>query len=300
MTEKPTRCGFVTLLGPSNAGKSTITNHFVGAKVSIVTPKVQTTRNLIKGIGIRDNTQIVFIDTPGIFAPKRRLDRAMVASAWSGVDDADILVLVVDAKKGLDKDTKAIIEKLKKSKKEAVLLINKIDLVAKDKLLGLIAQLNEQLSFKETFLVSALTGKYLDEFYDYLAQNLPENPWFYPEDQMSDMPLQMMVAEIVREKIFFHLRQELPYAVTVEPQAWIRKEDGSIKADMNIYVQKDNQKSILLGHNGSMIKKIGQAARFEIQKELDEVVHLFLFVKVRENWVDDPNRYKIFNLDFNV
>ncbi len=300
MTETPTRCGFVTLLGPSNAGKSTITNHFVGAKVSIVTPKVQTTRNLIKGIGIRNNTQIVFIDTPGIFKPKRRLDRAMVASAWSGVDDADILVLVVDAKKGLDKDTKAIIEKLIKSKKEAVLLINKIDLVSKDKLLELIAKLNEQFSFKETFLVSALTGKYLDEFYDYLAQNLPENPWFYPEDQMSDMPLQMMVAEIVREKIFFHLRQELPYAVTVEPQNWLRKEDGSIKADMNIYVQKDNQKSILLGHNGSMIKKIGQAARFEIEKELDEKVHLFLFVKVRENWADDPNRYKIFNLDFNV
>ena len=296
----PTRCGFVALIGAPNAGKSTITNNFVGSKVSIVSPKVQTTRTLVKGIGIYENTQIFFIDTPGIFKPKRRLDRAMVASSWSGVGDADITVLVVDAKRGFDDETQSIIAKLNKNKTEAVLLLNKIDLIQKEKLLGLSAQINAAGKFKETFMVSALDGQCMDDFYKYLADNLPESPWYYDEDQISDMPLKLLAAEIVREKLFMYLHQELPYALTVEPELWERREDGSVRAEITIYVERDSQKIIVLGKGGSMIKRIGQAARAEIEELLEERVHLFLFVKVRENWIDDPARYKDWGLNFNA
>ncbi len=298
-TNKPTRAGFVSLIGAPNAGKSTITNNFVGSKVSIVSPKAQTTRTIVKGIGIYENTQIVFLDTPGVFKPKRRFDRAMVASAWNGANDADMVVLVVDAKKGFDDETRAIVNKLNKNKIEAVLVLNKVDLIQKEKLLGLSAELNNAGNFTQTFMVSALTGQNIDDFYKYLADNLPESPWYYPEDQISDMPLKLLTAEVVREKLFLYLRQELPYSITVEPELWERREDGSVRAEMTIYVERDSQKTIVLGKGGSMIKKIGQSARRELEEMLEERIHLFLFVKVRENWSEDPARYTDWGLNFN-
>lgn len=298
MSDIQTRCGFVALLGAPNAGKSTLTNNFIGSKVSIVSPKAQTTRTTVKGIGIWKNTQIIFLDTPGIFKPKRRLDRAMVASAWNGVGDADIVTLVVDAKRGFDDETKAIIEKLKENKTEAILVLNKTDIVKKEVLLELTQTLNNAYNFKETFMISALTGNGADDFYDYLADHLPPSPWYYPEDQMSDMPLKLLAAEIVREKLFLYLRQEVPYALTVEPELWDRRTDGSVRAEMTIYVERDSQKQIVLGHNGSMIKKIGQTARKELEDLLEDRIHLFLFVKVRENWGEDKARYEDWNLDF--
>ncbi|MBQ2811328.1 MAG: GTPase Era [Alphaproteobacteria bacterium] len=296
---KPSRAGFVSLIGAPNAGKSTITNNFVGSKVSIVSPKAQTTRTIVKGIGIYDNTQIVFLDTPGVFKPKRRFDRAMVASAWSGVNDADIVVLVVDAKRGFDDETKAIVNKLNKNKIEAVLVLNKVDLIQKEKLLGLSAEINQAGKFVETFMVSALTGQNIEDFYQYLGDNLPESPWYYPEDQISDMPLKLLTAEVVREKLFLYLRQELPYSITVEPELWERREDNSVRAEMTIYVERDSQKIIVLGKGGSMIKKIGQSARRELEEMLEDRIHLFLFVKVRENWSEDPARYADWGLNFN-
>lgn len=292
------RCGFVALLGAPNAGKSTLTNNFVGSKVSIVSPKAQTTRTTVKGIGIWGNTQIIFLDTPGIFKPKRRLDRAMVASAWGGVGDADITALVVDAKRGFDDETRAIIARLKENKIPAVLVLNKTDLVSGETLLQLCAALNDAYAFTETFMVSALNGKGVDDFYDYLAAHLPESPWYYPEEQMSDLPLKLLAAEIVREKLFLYLRQEVPYALTVEPELWERRADNSVRAEMTIYVERDSQKQIVLGRGGAMIKKIGQAARRELEELLEDRIHLFLFVKVRENWGDDPARYADWNLDY--
>lgn len=299
-TNKPTRCGFVALIGAPNAGKSTITNDFVGSKVSIVSPKAQTTRTLVKGIGIYDNTQIIFLDTPGIFNPKRRFDRSMVASAWSGASDGDILVLVVDAKRGFDKETKAIIDELNKQEKSAVLLLNKIDLVAKEKLLPLSAELNAYGNFSETFMVSASTGECLKDFYQYLADNLPESPWYYPEEHMSDLPLRLLAAEIVREKLFLYLQDEIPYSLTVEPELWERKADNSVRAEMTIYVEREGQKKIIIGKGGEMIKKIGQTARLELEELLEDRIHLFLFVKVRENWSEDPARYQDWGLVYNV
>ncbi len=297
--DKETRCGFVALLGAPNAGKSTITNNFVGSKVSIVSPKAQTTRTTVKGIGVYNNTQIIFLDTPGIFIPKRRLDRAMVASAWGGVGDADIVALVVDAKRGFDDETKAIVEKLKQNQTKALLVLNKTDLVNNEDLLKLCKDLNDAYMFEETFMISALNNKGCDDFYTYLANNLPKSPWYYPEEQMSDLPLKLLAAEIVREKLFLYLRQELPYAITVEPELWERRDDNSVRAEMTIYVERDSQKQIVLGHGGSMIKKIGQSARRELEDLLEDRIHLFLFVKVRSNWGDDPARYSDWNLDFN-
>ena len=288
----------MALLGAPNAGKSTLTNNFVGSKVSIVSPKAQTTRTTVKGIGIWGNTQIIFLDTPGIFKPKRRLDRAMVASAWGGVGDADITALVVDAKRGFDDETRAIIAKLKENKIPAVLVLNKVDLVSGETLLQLCAALNDAYAFAETFMVSVLNGKGVDDFYDYLAAHLPESPWYYPEEQMSDLPLKLLAAEIVREKLFLYLRQEVPYALTVEPELWERRADNSVRAEMTIYVERDSQKQIVLGRGGAMIKKIGQAARRELEELLEDRIHLFLFVKVRENWGDDPARYADWNLDY--
>lgn len=298
--ESQTRAGFVALLGAPNAGKSTLTNHFAGSKVSIVSPKAQTTRTTVKGIGIWQNTQIIFLDTPGIFKPKRRLDRAMVASAWGGVSDADMVALLVDAKRGFDEETKAIIEKLKENNTSALLVINKIDLIKHERLLELADELNRIYNFTETFMVSALNGKGLDDFYDYLAEHLPISPWYYPEEQMSDLPLKLLAAEVVREKLFLYLRQEIPYALTVEPELWERREDDSVRAEMTIYVERDGQKQIILGHGGQMIKKIGQSARKELEDMLESRIHLFLFVKVRENWGEDKARYSDWGLDFNA
>lgn len=297
--DSESRAGFVSLIGAPNAGKSTITNNFVGSKVSIVSPKAQTTRSVVKGIGIYGNTQIVFLDTPGIFKPKRRLDRAMVASAWGGLADADIIVLVVDAKRGFDDETRAIVGKLNQNKIQAVLVLNKVDLIQKEKLLSLSAELNNAGNFTETFMVSARTGQNIDDFYRYLAGKLPCGPWYYPEEQMSDMPLKLLAAEVVREKLFLYLRQELPYAVTVEPELWERRSDGSIRAEMTIYAERPSQKIIILGKGGAMVKKVGQAARRELEDMLEERIHLFLFVKVRENWGDDPARYSSWGLNFN-
>ena len=293
-----TRCGFVALIGAPNAGKSTITNNFVGSKVSIVSPKAQTTRTTVKGIGIYDNTQIIFLDTPGIFEPKRRLDRAMVRSAWSGFTDADINVLVVDAKRGMNEETSAIIDELIKRNAHAVLAFNKIDMVPEERLEELKEEFENLFTFDAVFAFSAQSGDYITDFYQYLADNLPISPWYYPEDQMSDMPLKFLAAEIVREKLFLNLRQELPYALTVEPELWEHKPDGSIRAEMTIYVERDGHKTIIVGHNGAMIKKIGQSAREELEELLEERIHLFLFVKVRENWGNDPARYSDWNLDF--
>jgi len=293
-----TRAGFVALIGAPNAGKSTLTNHFAGSKVSIVTPKAQTTRTTVKGIGVFENTQIIFLDTPGIFAPKRRLDRAMVASAWDGMGDADITALLVDAKRGFDEETKAIIARLKESGRKAVLVINKADLVSGGRLLELAAVLNAAFDFDATFMVSAKEGNGLEDFYRYLARELPEGPWYYPEEQMSDMPLKLLAAEVVREKLFLYLREELPYALTVEPELWERRDDNSVRAEMTIYVEREGQKQIVLGKGGMMIKKIGQSARRELEEMLEERIHLFLFVKVREKWGEDPERYRIWNLTY--
>lgn len=295
---KETRCGFVALIGAPNAGKSTITNNFVGSKVSIVSPKAQTTRTTVKGIGIYDNTQIIFLDTPGIFAPKRRLDRAMVASAWNGSGDADINVLVVDAKRGMNEETSAIIDEMIRRNVHAVLAFNKIDLVPPERLEELKEEFENLFSFDAVFMFSAQSGDHMTAFYQYLADNLPESPWYYPEEQMSDMPLKLLAAEIVREKLFLNLRQELPYALTVEPELWEHKEDGSIRAEMTIYVEREGHKTIIIGHNGAMIKKIGQSARQELEELLEERIHLFLFVKVRENWGNDPARYSDWGLNF--
>lgn len=298
MSAENTKCGFVALIGAPNAGKSTITNHFTGSKVSIVSPKVQTTRTTVKGIGIWKNSQIIFLDTPGIFKPKRRLDRAMVANAWDGAGDADLIVMVVDAKAGLDGESKNIIAGLRQKKQKAILLINKVDLVKKDSLLELSIKLNNEYPFTETFFVSASTGKNMEIFYDWLADNLPDSPWYYPEEQMSDMPLKLLCSEIVREKLFLYLQQEIPYELTVEPELWERRDDGSVRAEITIYVKKANQKVIILGKGGQMIKKIGTAARKEMEYLLEDKVHLFLFVKVRENWQEDAGRYAVWGLDF--
>lgn len=298
--KKETRAGFVSLIGAPNAGKSSIINDFAGSKVSIVSPKAQTTRTVIKGIGIFEKTQIVFLDTPGIFAPKRRLDRAMVSSAWGALKDSDAVALVIDSHRGFDFESRAIVEKLKEDKIKAILVLNKTDLTKKEKLLELSAEINSLYAFEETFFVSAQTGEGLKDFYAYLAENLPQSPWFYPEDEMSDLPLKLLAAEVVREKLFLYLKDELPYALTVEPELWERREDGSVRAEMTIYVERDNQKIIVLGKGGQMIKKIGMAARKELEELLEDRIHLFLFVKVRENWGNDPARYSVWGLNYNA
>lgn len=300
MIESARRCGFVALLGAPNAGKSTLLNYLVGAKVSIVTPKVQTTRTRVLGIAIRDDAQIVFVDTPGIFQPKRRLDRAMVAAAWAGAADADIVVLLVDAQKGVTHDARRIVEGLEKAGRKAILALNKIDLVKRDKLLELAATLNESGIFTDIFMISATTGDGVEDLAKTLVERLPEGPWLYPEDQLSDMAERQLAAEITREKLFLQLRQELPYALTVETEEWEDKPDGSVRIAQVIYVQRDSQKSIVLGKGGQMIKTVGAASREDLQELLGCRVHLFLFVKVREKWGDDPERYRDWGLDFDA
>ena len=295
-----TRCGFYALIGAPNVGKSTLVNRMVGAKVSIVSPKVQTTRSRVLGITIRDQSQIIFIDTPGIFEPKRRLDRAMVASAWGGASDADGVLLLVDARRGIDPDTQSILDGLKKQERRVMLGINKIDLVKKPVLLDLASKLSNTGLFSEIFMISAETGDGVEDLLDILSANLSEGPWMFPEDQISDMPSRLLAAEITREQVYLQLHQELPYAVTVETEKWEQNENGSAKVNQIIYVQRPGQKAIVLGKKGSKIKQIGEAARKELEELLDHRVHLFLFVKVREKWGDDPERYRDWGLDFNA
>ncbi|MDH6266875.1 GTP-binding protein Era [Rhizobium sp. SG_E_25_P2] len=294
----PTRSGFVALIGATNAGKSTLVNRLVGAKVSIVSHKVQTTRAIIRGIAIHDNAQIVFMDTPGIFKPRRRLDRAMVTTAWGGAKDADIIVLLIDAERGIKGDAEKILEALKDVKQPKILLLNKIDQVRHEALLELTQAANEMVNFEATFMISALKGAGCDDLMNYLSSALPEGPWYYPEDQISDLPMRQLAAEITREKLFLRLHQELPYASHVETEKWEERKDGSVRIEQVIYVERDSQKKIALGKGGEAIKAISTAARKEIAEILEQPVHLFLFVKVRENWGDDPERFREMGLDF--
>ena len=293
------RCGFVALLGAPNAGKSTLVNALVGAKVSIVTRKVQTTRARLRGIAVAGASQIVLVDTPGIFAPKRRLERAMVAAAWSGARDADVIALVFDAgRKGIDADSRLIIDGLKDLGRRAVLLLNKVDAVKRPRLLELAATFEAEGLFDRTFMISALTGDGVDDLRAFLAAAMPEGPWHYPEDQLSDLPLRLMAAETTREKLFQRLHQELPYALTVETERWQDFEDGSAKIEQTIYVQRDTQKAIVLGKSGINIKQIRSESQKELEELLERKVHLFLFVKVRRNWIEDPERYRHWGLDY--
>lgn len=293
-----TRSGFVALIGAPNAGKSTLLNQLVGAKVSIVTHKVQTTRAIVRGIATHDQTQIVFIDTPGIFRPKRRLDRAMVTTAWGGARDADIVLVLIDAERGLKGDAGEILASLKDVRQPKILVLNKVDRVKREMLLELTAKANEQAEFARTFMVSALTGSGCADLLSYLAEALPHGPWYYPEDQLSDLPMRQLAAEITREKLFLRLHQELPYSSHVETEKWEEKKDGSVRIEQVIYVERDSQKKIVLGHKGETIRAIGQASREEMAGILEQKVHLFLFVKVRENWGDDPERYREMGLEY--
>jgi GTPase len=301
MTDTP-RCGFFAIIGAPNAGKSTLLNRVVGAKIAIVTPKVQTTRSRIVGIALHGDAQLVFIDTPGIFAPSRRLERAMVEAAWTGAADTDGIVLLIDAhaaRNGVpDKDAQAIVAALKQQERRAVVVINKIDAVDRSKLLDLAAWIDAQGIADSVYMVSALTGDGVTDLLDDLAKHAPQGPWHYPEDQISEIPLRQLASEITREKLFLGLRQELPYALTVETETWEERKDGSVKIDQVIYVRRDSQKKIVLGKGGQQIKKVGAESRADLEAIFERRVHLFLFVKVRDNWVDDPERYRAMGLDF--
>ena len=298
MTTEQQRCGFAALIGAPNAGKSTLINALVGAKVSIVSRKVQTTRALVRGIALDDASQIIFVDTPGIFAPKRRLDRAMVTTAWSGAGDADAIALLIDAGRGVDEEVEGILAKLAEVRKPRILVLNKIDLVKKEKLLELAASINAKLPFDETFMVSALRQHGVDAFRRKLGELMPVGPWLYPEDQVSDAPLRSLAAEITREKIFERLHDELPYHITVETDQWKEMPDGSARLEQTIFVTREAHKKIVIGEEGRMLKSIGMAARKDIAEAAETKIHLFLFVKVRENWIDDPERYREMGLEF--
>lgn len=299
MTE--TRCGFVALIGEPNAGKSTLMNRIVGAKVSIVTHKVQTTRARIRGIAIKDQTQIVFVDTPGLFRTRRNLDKAMVAAAWAGAADGDITVLLVEAHRGVTEGVKMILEGLKErvsAKTRIILAINKIDKVKADQLLALTQELNDAFDFAETFMVSAEKGHGVDALTDYLAANLPKGPWLYPEDQIADVPMRMIASEITREKLMLRLHQELPYFLTVETENWENRKDGTVRIDQVIYVTRDGHKGITLGPRGQTIKAVSMAARAELKEMIGTEVHLFLQVKVRPKWEQEAERFTEMGLDF--
>jgi GTP-binding protein Era len=293
-----TRCGFVALIGAPNVGKSTLVNALVGSKVTIVSRKVQTTRALIRGIVIEDNAQIILVDTPGIFSPKRRLDRAMVSTAWSGAHDADLVCVLLDAKAGIDEEAEAILSKLATVKHPKILVLNKIDLIPREKLLALAQTANERMSFEGTFMISALSGDGVEDLRKTLAKMVPAGPFHYPEDQMSDAPMRHLAAEITREKIFRQLHQELPYQSTVETDSWTERNDKSVRIEQTIFVERESQRKIVLGKGGATIKSIGADSRKEIAEIVGVPVHLFLFVKVRENWGDDPDRYREMGLDF--
>jgi len=295
-----TRAGFVALIGEPNAGKSTLLNRMVGAKVSIVTHKVQTTRARIRGVAIEGETQIVFVDTPGLFRPRRRLDRAMVAAAWGGAADADVVALLIEAHRGVTEGVERIVGELAEiaGKRPVALIINKIDKVRSEVLLGLSEDMNRRFDFAETFMISAEKGHGVDDLRTWLAGQLPEGPWLYPEDQIADLPIRMIAAEITREKLTLRLHQELPYQMTVETETWTERKDGSVRVDQVIYVARDGHKGIVLGRKGETIKAVGQAARAELQEFLGRKVHLFLQVKVRPNWQDEAARYREMGLDF--
>lgn len=297
-SNKETRCGFVALIGAPNVGKSTLVNALVGSKVTIVSKKVQTTRALIRGIVIEDNAQIILVDTPGIFAPKRRLDRAMVSTAWSGAHDADLVCVLIDARAGIDDEADAILSRLEAVNHPKILVLNKIDLVPREKLLALALKANERLTFTETFMVSALSGDGVDDLRRALAKDVPPGPFHYPEDQMSDAPMRQLAAEITREKIYRHLHQELPYQSTVETDSWQDRKDGSVRIEQTIFVERDSQRKIVLGKGGATIKAIGADSRKELAEIVGQPVHLFLFVKVRDGWGDDPERYREMGLEF--
>jgi GTPase len=296
--KRGTRCGFVALIGAPNAGKSTLLNALVGAKISIVTPKVQTTRALIRGIAVEGASQLIFVDTPGIFAPRRRLDRAMVRSAWGSTQDADVVALLVDSHKGEGEDEDAILRKLANIRAPKVLVLNKVDLVAKRKLLAFTQTLNDRAAFAATFMVSARTGDGVADLKSFFAAHMSEGPWLYPEDQISDAPLRQLVAEITREKLYLRLHQELPYHSTVETEVWKELRDGAVRIEQTIYVERESHRKIVLGKGGQTIKAIGAAARADIAASIEHPVHLFLFVKVREGWGDDPERYREMGLEF--
>jgi GTP-binding protein Era len=297
-TTHPTRCGFVALIGAPNAGKSTLINALVGSKVAIVSPKVQTTRTLVRGIAMEGSVQLIFMDTPGIFAPRRRLDRAMVTTAWAGAHDADVVAVLMDAKKGLDEEAEAIVVKLEEVRQPKLLILNKVDIVDKEKLLGLAQALNAKARFETIFMISALSGDGVADVRKWLAGHVPEGPWHYPEDEVSDAPVRMLAAEITREKLYLKLHQELPYQSTVETETWTERKDGSVRIEQTIFVERESQRKIVLGKGGQTIKAIGEAARRELAEIIEQPVHLFLFVKVRENWGNDPERYRQMGLEF--
>ncbi len=293
------RCGFVAIIGAPNAGKSTLVNALVGAKVAIVSHKVQTTRVPIRGIAIEGDSQLVFIDTPGIFRPKRRLDRAMVEAAWGGAHEADAVVLLVDAARGLDEEVADILAKIEDARVLKFLVLNKVDRVAdKDKLLPLVARINERVKFDRVFLISALEGDGVADLKAHLAALVPQGPWHYPEDDISDAPLRLLAAEITREKIYHWLHDELPYSITVETTDWKDFKNGSVRIEQTIFVERDSQKAIVLGKGGQTIKRLSSESRSEFSEIIEKPVHLFLFVKVRENWGSDPERYREIGLQF--
>lgn len=300
MIDKPTKAGFVALIGEPNAGKSTLLNKMVGAKVSIVTHKVQTTRARIRGVVMEGQSQLIFVDTPGLFKPRRRLDRAMVAAAWGGAADADVVVLMIEAHRGMAEGVKAIIARLHEhaGKAPVALAINKIDKVRPEKLLKLAEEMNEAYPFVQTFMISAERGHGCDALREWLSHQLPEGPWLYPEDQIADLPLRMIAAETTREKLTLRLHQELPYQLTVETENWEDRKDGSCRIDQIIYVMRDGHKGIVLGNGGETIKAVSTAARIELEEFLDRRVHLFLQIKVRPNWLEDKERYSEMGLDF--
>lgn len=297
-----TRCGFVAIIGAPNAGKSTLLNALVGSKVAIVTHKVQTTRSRIRGIAIEGDAQIIFVDTPGIFKPRRRLDRAMVEAAWGGAGDADLIVVMVDTERGRTADVERVLEGLRDQSRKAILVLNKTDALASDKgrekLLKLASDLDATGLFSDTFMISALTGDGVADLKRHIAERMPKGAWHYPEDQAADVPLRSLAAEVTREKLFLRLHDELPYELTVETEQWEHKKDGSIRIQQVIYVQRESQRKIALGAGGQTIKTVGQLARAELEEMLGTKVHLFLFVKVRENWGEDRERYREMGLDF--
>ena len=293
-----TSCGFVALIGAPNVGKSTLVNALVGSKVTIVSRKVQTTRALIRGIVVENNAQIILVDTPGIFAPKRRLDRAMVSTAWSGAHDADLVCVLLDAREGLNEEADAIFARLADVAHPKILVLNKVDLVPREKLLALAKTANDRLAFAQTFMISARSGDGVDDLRRTLASMVPPGPFHYPEDQMSDAPIRHLAAEITREKIFQKLHQELPYSSTVETESWTERKDKSVRIEQTIFVERESQRKIVLGKAGATIKSIGADARKEIAELIEQPVHLFLFVKVRENWGEDPERYREMGLEF--
>ena len=294
------KCGFVAVIGPPNAGKSTLANALVGQKVTIVTQKEQTTRMRLRAVVMHQEAQIILVDTPGIFAAKQRFDRAMVNEVWQGVDDADEVLVVLDAARTDKPEIELMLERLANSRKRVSLVLNKIDTVRNDSLLELVQKLNARVDFAETYLISALTGDGLDRLKDNLAAAMPDGPWLYPEDQAADVPSLLLASEVTREKLFLRLHQELPYALTVETEKWENKKDGSVRIEQTVYVRRDSQKAIVLGKGGRAIKEIGAQARLELEEMFERRVHLFVFVKVRKNWQEDPERYRMLGLDYKV